>query len=111
MISAAVMVARVFCVVLPGCSLDAAQARLQAMRQMAKALNLRYGGQPLPPVTLSGALAIAREESPEQLIARADTALYASKAAGRDRVTVAEGDPEHPDRAPALRLVGEAARR
>jgi predicted signal transduction protein with EAL and GGDEF domain len=56
-------------------------------------------------------LAIAREESPEQLIARADTALYASKAAGRDRVTVAEGDPEHPDRAPALRLVGEAARR
>jgi len=100
-----------FCVVLPGCSLDAAEARLQSMRQMAGSLNLRHGGQPLPQVTMSGGLASARDESPEQLIARADAALYASKAAGRDRITIAEGDRESADRTPSLRLVGEAGRR
>lgn len=98
-----------FCVVLPGCSVDAAMARLQSMRQMSSSLTLRHGGQPLPRVTLSGGLALAREESPEQLIARADAALYAAKAAGRDRVIVAEGDRStHPS---PLRLVSESGAR
>lgn len=98
-----------FCVVLPGCSMDAAMARLQAMRQMASSLVLRHGGQALPRVTLSGGLALARDESPEQLLARADAALYAAKAAGRDRVMVAEGD--RAANAAPLRLVGEATGR
>ena len=99
-----------FCVVLPGCSVDAAMARLQSMRQMASSLTLRHGGQPLPRVTLSGGLALAREDSPEQLIARADAALYAAKAAGRDRVIIADGDREEPSRPSGLRLVGESGR-
>jgi len=99
-----------FCVVLPGCSVDAAMARLQSMRQMASSLTLRHGGQPLPRVTLSGGLALAREDSPEQLIARADAALYAAKAAGRDRVIIADGDQEERSRPSGLRLVGESGR-
>jgi diguanylate cyclase (GGDEF)-like protein len=98
-----------FCVVLPGCSLEAAMARLQAMRQLASSLALRHGGRPLPRVTLSGGLALARDESPEQLLARADAALYAAKSAGRDRVLVAEGDRS--GSATPLRLVGEAGAR
>jgi len=98
-----------FCVVLPGCSLEAAIARLQAMRQLASSLALRHGGRPLPRVTLSGGLALARDESPEQLLARADAALYAAKSAGRDRVLVAEGDRS--GGATPLRLVGEAGAR
>lgn len=81
-----------FCIVLPGCSIEAALARLRAMQQLGSALSLRHGGQALPSVTLSGGLAIAHAESTEQLIARADSALYAAKAAGRDRVCCAEGD-------------------
>jgi len=81
-----------FCIVLPGCSIEAALARLRAMQQLVSALSLRHGGQALPPVTLSGGLAIAHAESTEQLIARADAALYAAKAAGRVRVCCAEGD-------------------
>jgi len=81
------------------------------MRQMASSLTLRHGGQPLPRVTLSGGLALAHEESPEQLLARADAALYAAKAAGRDRVMVAEGDEVEPSRPAGLRLVGESGRR
>lgn len=98
-----------FCVVLPGCSIDAALARLQAMRQMASSLVLRHGGQPLPRVTLSGGIALAREETPEQLLARADAALYAAKAAGRDRVICADGDKPLPTN--TLRLVTEAGGR
>jgi diguanylate cyclase len=45
---------------------------------------------PLPSVTVSAGIAGFRVgESPEALIARADSALYVSKHAGRDRVTLA----------------------
>ncbi|MBU3693461.1 MAG: diguanylate cyclase [Rhodocyclaceae bacterium] len=101
-----------FCIVLPGCSLDAAMARLQAMRQLASTLSLRHAGQVLPVVTLSGGLAVAGPESAEQLVARADAALYAAKAAGRDCVMVADGDVERVVQpAASLRLVGEAGNR
>jgi len=98
-----------FCIVLPGCSLDAAMGRLHSMRQMVGSLSLRHGGQALPRVTLSGGLAVARPEAAEQLIARADAALYASKAAGRDRVSVADGDIDRVAQAPGLRLVNDAS--
>ena len=72
----------------------------------------RTGGDPLS-VTMSFGVAgfdPASPESSESLLARADRALYRSKGAGRNRVTLATGDepPVHPS-APSLAAAPAAA--
>ena len=69
-----------FVVVLPDCSLADAQIVIERLRAATP------GGQ-----TCSAGIAqLELGESPEHLIARADGALYAAKAAGRDRTMVTE---------------------
>ncbi len=75
-----------FCIVCPGTPLQDAlqfgERILEAVRQERFGGNDRRLG-----VTVSiGAAEQAPETSAEMLLARADTALYAAKAAGRDRV-------------------------
>ncbi|MEZ5116838.1 MAG: diguanylate cyclase [Candidatus Nanopelagicales bacterium] len=76
-----------FGVLLPGCGLGEARGVLERLRRATPA-----------PATVSVGLAEwDGHEPPESLVARADAALYAAKAAGRDRVEVA---PAAADQAP-----------
>jgi diguanylate cyclase (GGDEF)-like protein len=61
--------------------------RVEALRRQARELRVRVGDVQLEPISISAGIAIAPEhgESGEVLLRNADTALYAAKAAGRDR--------------------------
>jgi diguanylate cyclase (GGDEF)-like protein len=68
-----------FAVLLPGCALSDAQALLERLR------NAMPGAQ-----TVSAGVACwDGSESPDELVGRADAALYAAKRAGRDRLITA----------------------
>jgi diguanylate cyclase (GGDEF)-like protein len=82
-----------FAVLLPNCSLPEAQEVLDRMR-LATPLGLGAS---------IGLTSWHEGEPAEQLIGRADTALYASKRTGRNRTTALEPDG---DGAAALREVG-----
>lgn len=73
-----------FCVVLP-------RTRLAEAHALAERLTLRVAATGTPRVTVSigVAEAHAQKESIEDVIGRADDALYRAKAAGRNRVVVA----------------------
>jgi len=65
-----------------------------AQRAVVEELAIPHGASPVSPfVTISLGVATtipAKDESPEGLLARADAALYRAKAAGRNRVVVAQ---------------------
>jgi diguanylate cyclase (GGDEF)-like protein len=73
---------------------DAALAldRAEDIRQGARKLQVRYRNQVLSQVTVSIGIASYPQhgDSPEQLLRRADRALYVAKDGGRDQVCVAD---------------------
>ena len=74
-----------FAVMLPGCAIDRALPLLERLREATP-------GE----VTCSVGLAEWDGiERPDQLIERADRALYVAKREGRDRTTVSAGSPPH----------------
>ena len=78
-----------FCVLARGATLDAAETLAQRMASRLRERPVAAGTATLA-ITASFGVAAARPgESWEALFARADQALYASKHAGRDRVTCA----------------------
>jgi diguanylate cyclase (GGDEF)-like protein len=87
-----------FLLLLPGISQDALGAVAEALRRtVAEGLTDGVG-----PVTVSiGAAALAAGETRRTWVARADAALYRAKAAGRDRVVLAETADPMADAAPA----------
>ncbi len=81
-----------FGVILPDCDVETACRQAEALRLAVLALNLRHDGAASGRLTLSVGVAVAipdLDEPPAAIVARADAALYAAKAAGRDRVEVA----------------------
>lgn len=81
-----------FAIVLPDASLETTAAVAERVRATAKAMRLRKRNTPdvVLNVTVSaGAAALHHGESANDWIARADAALYRSKASGRDRVSLA----------------------
>jgi diguanylate cyclase (GGDEF)-like protein len=68
-----------FAVLLPGCDADGARLVVERLR----------GGLPLAQTCSAGIAQWDGEESPGALLHRADTALYAAKRDGRDRISVA----------------------
>lgn len=68
-------------VLLPDCSLPDGRIVIERLR----------AATPFGQTCSAGIAQWEAGESAEQLIARADGALYASKAAGRDRTTVTDG--------------------
>ena len=81
-----------FVVVMPSASVEAARQRAEHWRQAAEDLRVHFNGSSLQ-ITLSIGVAAfpANGASTEAVLHAADRALYASKAAGRNRVSVWDG--------------------
>lgn len=82
-----------FVVLLPGASLEAAQAQAEGLRRQIHELRLTpthpAAGPELQLGMTLGVAELAMDESIESALQRADAALYAGKAAGRNRVVTA----------------------
>jgi len=80
-----------FVMIMPEMGLATAVERATKLCEAARLLNVSYGSQHLGPVTISLGVAVAPDhaEDPAALLRAADTALYAAKQAGRNRVVAA----------------------
>jgi diguanylate cyclase (GGDEF)-like protein len=80
-----------FLLVMPGANLEVAQASLERMRTLVFGIQLPASGAGLR-VSLSAGLAtsLRHGRSLDEMIARADAALYIAKNEGRDLVRVAD---------------------
>ncbi len=80
-----------FALLLPDAPLEVLRVRAESLRRDVQELQVVYEDTPLGPVTLSVGVAVFPEHGTtgEDLVRAADAALYQSKAAGRDRVTIA----------------------
>ncbi|RTE67630.1 GGDEF domain-containing protein [Amphritea opalescens] len=81
-----------FSMLLPGMSIEDACALAEKVRHRIAAIRIKQkkSGEVISSVTASfGVARLDREESPEDLIARADAALYKAKEAGRNNVQIA----------------------
>jgi len=80
-----------FVIVMPDSSLADTCQRIEEIRVLVKKLEMRYGEQLLGTITISAGIAGTREHggvTMREFLHPADTALYAAKKAGRDRVIV-----------------------
>ncbi len=79
-----------FLLVLPGSTLADTTQRLEQICAMVRVLQIDFHGCKLGPVSISvGVAAHTGDTSAADLLHAADTALYAAKEGGRDRIVVA----------------------
>jgi diguanylate cyclase (GGDEF)-like protein len=80
-----------FAMIMPEMSCAAAAQRAERLLEATRLLTVEHGGRPLGRVTLSAGVALFPDHGAEgpALLQAADSALYAAKKAGRDRVVVA----------------------
>lgn len=90
-----------FCLVMPGATLDVAQARAESLRLAVKSLRVNARGQTLGPITLSAGVACFPTHglSSAAVVNAADAALYQAKSSGRDRIETAISPPPTPSSA------------
>jgi diguanylate cyclase (GGDEF)-like protein len=84
-----------FAVILPRCDLEAAQAVADALRDAIREHLAAEDGSPR--ITVSIGIAPFGTDSPhgsDSILARADSAMYAAKGAGRDSIRIFKGDDE-----------------
>lgn len=75
-----------FLLILPGCDLDAAKARIEEVRDMIRSSPVQFGGAAIPVTCSFGVAALQPGSTPGSLIQMADQALYLAKRSGGDRV-------------------------
>lgn len=80
-----------FLVLLPETEREGGRTALEKVRAKLEALTLVCAGAPLRVTASIGVAAFVRGERLEDLVARADAALYEAKRAGKNRVVVAAG--------------------
>ncbi len=82
-----------FIIVLPSAPLEHAIARAESICDSMRKMKVTFNGQTIP-VTVSIGVSQFPEHGlePDELIRRADTALYSAKQGGRDRVVVFENE-------------------
>jgi diguanylate cyclase (GGDEF)-like protein len=92
-----------FAVVLPDATLDAVERRAEGIREAIWGLEPTHRGRPLGRITASLGIALFPDHAPdpESLLRAADQALYAAKAAGRNRVVISSANRAQPRPAPA----------
>jgi diguanylate cyclase (GGDEF)-like protein/PAS domain S-box-containing protein len=80
-----------FVVILPTANLEATCARAERLRMKIKEMTMLYQGRSMGMITISVGVAVFPDHgnSPTELMATADAALYEAKRGGRDRVVVA----------------------
>jgi len=80
-----------FVVILPTADLASSQARAERLRLKTKELTMLHQGRSMGMITISVGVAAFPEhgESPKELMAAADAALYEAKRGGRDQVVTA----------------------
>ncbi len=80
-----------FALILSGATLDAACRRAELLQEELKHLTVEHAGQMLERITVSIGVAAspAHDATAEELLYKADQALYRAKAEGRDRIVVA----------------------
>lgn len=79
-----------FLVVLPGRQTEMARAIAEQIRRAVEDAELRHEDRPLrTTVSIGVATMLAEDANPQQVVERADKALYAAKRGGRNRVSVA----------------------
>jgi diguanylate cyclase (GGDEF)-like protein len=82
-------------VIMPDSSADDAKKRLDEICGLIRAISIEFRHQALPAVSVSVGIAEAPGHGRDavELLRAADTALYAAKAAGRDRIVVCGEEP------------------
>ena len=86
-----------FAVLFPGTTPAGVRRALEKARARVHGHTVEVGGQRLPLPTFSAGVAMLHpEENGQDLIRRADQALYQAKRAGRDRIVDAEEDASQP---------------
>jgi len=73
-------------IIMPRVHIDEAFMRLNQLREEIGACVLTYNGTQLPAVTVSVGVAELDSGTPDDLLRRADSAMYAAKNGGRNRV-------------------------
>lgn len=82
-----------FLLIMPQTELDGARTKAERLRESVAGLRFDEGA--CPAVTISAGVTQYQQGEPiDRTLSRADEALYAAKAAGRDRVVAAEPPPE-----------------
>jgi diguanylate cyclase (GGDEF)-like protein len=81
-----------FALLLPGIDRAGAVECLDRIRARVESLRIRYSDETLQCSISIGATACSPDSLPDEILNRADRALYRAKSAGRDRVCVEEPD-------------------
>jgi diguanylate cyclase (GGDEF)-like protein len=84
-----------FVLILPDSSIADTQERVEQIRTFIKGVQIHHGEQVLDMLTLSAGIAQSPEHgtTASAVLRAADEALYASKQAGRDRISVYQAKP------------------
>lgn len=91
-----------FAILLPHTGQEAAHQVAERLRRALREHPMHYAGRALSITASIGIAALRGDDSPDALLRTADSALYAAKNSGRDRVRIAGDDTDRVNNAVSL---------